>query len=498
MQTKTQWSSQQLKVFSAIKTQNQNLAINAGPGTGKSTVLLESLRLLPRTADIIFLSFSNAIVNELKPKVPSYVNISTLHSLGGKSIWNSYKGAKVNEKKYFLAAIADIPKDKRNKEIFKEANRIQDICTLARMTWTDWNETDNLQAMCTYYGLDYYNDKVLEKSQVLLRQQTKKFGVIDFTDMIWMPASDVSLITKKYDYVMLDEAQDTCVAQRILIKNILKPGGRVILCGDKKQAIYSFTGSTVDSFDLCVRDFEAIEMQLTTTYRCSKSIVAKAAEVYSDIEAFKENEDGVVRRGEICELECNDLVLCRNTKPLIALFFQLISEKKKAFVVGKDLEKGLVSLAESCTSYSKEGIRQNMIAKLNALEVELRNKGLKSPSKDSSYIALFDKIEIISLILSNIDSALDLVSTINQIFDETKVGVKLMTIHRSKGLESDRVFIIENYNDQKLLPSPRAVLNWEKIQERNLEFVAYTRAKKELIFTDLKDYYETAKDSAEY
>ena len=63
----------------------------------------------------------------------------------------------------------------------------------------------------------------------------------------------------------------------------------------------------------------------------------------------------------------------------------------------------------------------------------------------------------------------------------------LSSIHKSKGLEADRVFILGD----ELMPLKKAELNWEKEQEENLMYVAYTRAKSELIFiNDIDDYSE--------
>jgi len=51
-------------------------------------------------------------------------------------------------------------------------------------------------------------------------------------------------------------------------------------------------------------------------------------------------------------------------------------------------------------------------------------------------------------------------------------AVLLSTIHRAKGMEADRVFLLEPL----LLPHPRATRTWEKEQEENLRYIALTRA----------------------
>jgi len=80
-----------------------------------------------------------------------------------------------------------------------------------------------------------------------------------------------------------------------------------------------------------------------------------------------------------------------------------------------------------------------------------------------------------------IKSTHDLKKEIEGIFKDEEGGVCFSTIHKSKGLEAENVHIIE----PSLMPSKYAIKDWQKVQEENLRYVAYTRAKKRLsIITD--------------
>jgi superfamily I DNA/RNA helicase len=70
-----------------------------------------------------------------------------------------------------------------------------------------------------------------------------------------------------------------------------------------------------------------------------------------------------------------------------------------------------------------------------------------------------------------------MVRKINVIFTDKLEGIILSTIHKSKGLEADRVFIARP--DKLPLKVKKA---WQAKQEKNLEYVAITRAKNELIY----------------
>jgi superfamily I DNA/RNA helicase len=74
----------------------------------------------------------------------------------------------------------------------------------------------------------------------------------------------------------------------------------------------------------------------------------------------------------------------------------------------------------------------------------------------------------------------DAVQFIDALFADGATGVlTLATYHRSKGREWDRVFLFEHY---RRCPSKYARQDWQKLQEDNLAYVAFTRAKQELWF----------------
>jgi superfamily I DNA/RNA helicase len=275
---------------------------------------------------------------------------------------------------------------------------------------------------------------------------------------------------------------------RIFLNRLARPiTGRKFIVGDKRQAIYSFRGADIHSFDAFSNEPNTTILPLTVSYRCAKAIVRSAKEVYDEIEEFEENEEGVVREGSLKDIRDGDMVLCRNTRPLIEVFLQLIEMNVPAYVVGKDMEKGLLNILadlESETSTEiwinfKEGQKQRIVRELQA-------KGIKNPESNPRYDAFMEKLAILQILFVKFSTVGEVESFINDIFeDEYKDGAALMTIHKSKGLEADRVFVIRQFEGKQLIPSQYAVTEDQLVAERNLEFVAITRAKKELIFLDL-------------
>jgi DNA helicase-2/ATP-dependent DNA helicase PcrA len=86
-----------------------------------------------------------------------------------------------------------------------------------------------------------------------------------------------------------------------------------------------------------------------------------------------------------------------------------------------------------------------------------------------------DKHDTIIALVSAADTVGDLSLTVQRIFSDKVTGTTFMTIHKAKGLEADRVYIIY----PELMPHPKAS---DVEAEMNIRYVAITRAKKHLTF----------------
>jgi superfamily I DNA/RNA helicase len=127
---------------------------------------------------------------------------------------------------------------------------------------------------------------------------------------------------------------------------------------------------------------------------------------------------------------------------------------------------------------SLDKLTYNWRLKLMNMRKDLSATGIINPNEHSGYTALEDKVETLLFLAEMSDNIIDLKVKINSIFnDENGDGIILSTVHKAKGSEADKVFIIRP--DLMPLPSFRT---WQAIQEQNLIYVAITRAKKELIY----------------
>jgi len=195
---------------------------------------------------------------------------------------------------------------------------------------------------------------------------------------------------------------------------------------------------------------------------------------------------GVVREGSFTEVADGDFILCRNTKPLVSLCLKYISEGRKATIKGGDIGRNLINMIKK----TKIKTQEPLFKKLNADKVKLMDKvkdqyPFKEVDKIPLVVAMQDKIDALKSIGLSCKSnrTEEMMETIERIFaDETSIGITLSTMHKSKGLEADNVFILE----ANLIPAVYAIQEWQRIQEENLEYVARTRAKKQLVY--INDY----------
>ncbi len=162
---------------------------------------------------------------------------------------------------------------------------------------------------------------------------------------------------------------------------------------------------------------------------------------------------------------------------------QYIANGIKAYVKGRDIGLNLINMINK----TKRQYLDDTIEQLNkdlfktAQKIVSKNKCSLSEAKENSiYTSQLDKINAIIILAKNLKTTDAVINRIKSIFkDDQKSGICLSTIHKSKGLESDRVFILKQ--EKMLLPHCMKI-SWMAEQEYNLVYVAYTRAQKYLGF----------------
>ena len=503
-----EYSNYQLDIFDAVQHGDDNIAINAVAGSGKTTTIIAACkRLNLDERKVIFLAFNNSIVDELKAKLKGYAYASTLHAFGYSVLKRLYNHReygmyiKVDGWKYLkyvkehateLSRIITPSTDAA--KVFGFACNVDKIYALARVNLIEYNDKDlsKLRSLCDEHNILTLFDEV-EVCNELLQDAYKmpKDLTIDFTDMVVLPLFHKEHIPT-YEYVFIDEAQDLNKAQRELMLYVSK-NGRFIAVGDRNQAINGFAGADCNSFDNIASQPNTIELPLSVNYRCGTNMIAMAQEIVPQIKAH----NGAIK-GEISHVtqltrslfKENDMVLCRTSAPLVGLCMKLIESGITAIVKGKDIAQDLKNLIENAnTKNIKEVLEYLEQEKKKVIDIikEQRKCDEATAKNSTRYINLEDRCKCIeNICMYSIENTTQLKSYINKMFTDEKIdnAIVLSTAHKAKGLEANRVMILL---PNKLPLSYPHQLEWQYQQEMNLKYVALTRAKKELIFIDLKE-----------
>lgn len=474
----------QIKIYQEYNTSKNNIFIEAGPGSGKTTTILSLSDQTPFYKKSIFLAFNTSIKDEIKGKVKNNLEVSTIHSTAYRLLLK-HSGVmfKLNENKTFILAKKYF-KGKLDKEFNTEKKInyhlfiIQNFYNLCRMNLCE--SVDQMKALLNKYPIDIQIEelpRLYEFFQYLdeYNSSLERGMMIDFTDMISITMKVVkSNFFPKYDVVFIDEVQDLNPLQKKFIENIIGKSGRFIAVGDKNQSIYSFMGSNIDSFNQFKSKERTTVLPLSVSYRCPKLVIELANQIFPGIESFEENGDGVVRFGKLNEVKPGDFVICRNNLPLIESFLSILKTGNKVSILGKDLGINLLKIFESVDTIDQ------LDTLLEKKRDTLNEKGINNPEFNSGYQDLKEKIDILKYLYKNSNSSIsETKKLLNKIFTDKSDNndILLMTGHKSKGLEADRVF----YLYPELIPSKYAKTEIELNQEKCLEYVIITRAKKELI-----------------
>ena len=579
--------------LAAVKDHDGIISVIAGPGSGKTRVLIErvydlvfnsSKKINP--SSILLISFTNKVRKEIKERLKAKsekldaVEVHTFHSF---AIWALRKHADyVNLSKNFIV-LDDEDAQTLMEDVYKEIGLDKKIIKLREMLKVINMSEDKIKQN---FASQEATDLAL-KAKIVFNRLKYMRGYLDFDDLlIFLNKLLKTPISKYYQtffkYVMIDEAQDLNKTQFEFV-NILRNEVKLenlLLVGDLDQAIYEWRGASPDLF----YNFHCKAKQhiLNINYRSSKSIVDMSKELINNnlnrvaIDFTTPNPAGYPPEFIYCDSrdeECETVIT--NIKKLIingvnpseiAILYRanyISGEFEKALIRGgvqyviyngvefftrKEIKDtlALVKVINNPTdelSWMRilsniEGLGKTSLEKIRAIKTEkymekirlavenrvvstklkerlthllnlytsIEQEGINKYSTVANYLveqlnyekvwndAQFDdRIENYQELLRQMDDMYEDNKSLNDFLeaisiytkrDENKnVGqsIKLMTMHSSKGLEFEHVFIV--CATQGIIPSLKALSeNYEEgiEQERRLMYVAMTRAKSRL------------------
>jgi len=299
-----------------INTEGPCLVI-AGAGSGKTKVLTHKIAYLMQEKNvapwnILAITFTNKAANEMKERIAGLVGeqakdlwMGTFHSICVKILRSHIE--KIGFSSSFI--IFDTS-DQRTmiKRCIKELD-LDDKMFTERAVQSEISNAKNEMLEPDQYSARAKGDFRKEKiAQVFEKYQKnlKENNAIDFDDIINFTIKILNenpeikeYYSNKFQYVLVDEYQDTNKAQFTLVKLFAENNRNITVVGDNDQGIYSFRGADISNILNFERDFKNAKIiKLEQNYRCTGNILKIANSVIKNNETkyekklWTENEVG--------------------------------------------------------------------------------------------------------------------------------------------------------------------------------------------------------------
>ena len=289
----------------------------AGAGSGKTKVLTHKIAYLMsekyiKPWNILAITFTNKAANEMKERVEKLVGeaakdmwIGTFHSICVR-ILRKYIDRLGFDHSFLIFDTSD------QRTLIKEcmkALKIDDKMFTDRSILAEISNGKNEMLEPKAYQVKYagdYRKEIIGRVYELYQQKLKENNAIDFDDIInytikILTENEDALeyYTNKFQYVLVDEYQDTNKAQFTLVTILASKHGNITVVGDNDQGIYSFRGADISNILNFERDFPGTKLiKLEQNYRCTGNILKAANSVIKHNEnkyekkLWTENDEG--------------------------------------------------------------------------------------------------------------------------------------------------------------------------------------------------------------
>ena len=294
----------------------------AGAGSGKTRVLTYKIAYLIgekglKPWNILALTFTNKAAKEMKQRIETivgsqarYINMGTFHS-----IFSHILRAEANHIGFNSNFTIYDQTDSRSlvKTIIKEMNldekvykpsAVADRISMAKnhlMTALQYANSNNAVTTDMQRRMPAIKDIYLRYSD-----RCRQANAMDFDDLlmnIYLLFANNEEIRRKYaerfEYVLVDEYQDTNFAQQAIVNQITKERQMVCVVGDDAQSIYSFRGANIDNILGFQKTYNNARLfKLERNYRSTQAIVNAANSLIKHNQrqipknVFSENEQG--------------------------------------------------------------------------------------------------------------------------------------------------------------------------------------------------------------
>jgi superfamily I DNA/RNA helicase len=502
---------EQRTIIDTVRDTKTNLVVEALAGTGKSTVLREAMRVIP-SRSVLVVAFNKRIAEEFLAKLPPVPKgnvfvVKTFHALGLSIVRKHFSHLTISSDatsdlvnqvtkdrgypfkikraasklvRQIKETVLDIPDPVKaakdwlklaegvglNYEVFQDADDTGTVCDVARQAYV---------ASCDLAGRK----------------------AIDFCDMVWAPLALDLAAPARYQAVLVDELQDISPPQFALIRKLMVPKtGRFIGVGDLRQTIYGFRGALgVDAWKIAKEDLATECLPLTMTWRCSQAVVEEAQALVPSLQAAPDAPEGSVELMNLkmmveaikdCAIvhgpthAAHTFVLSRNNAMLLDCALNIYRLGCKFQLnAGEEMLDPLFILLDSKLDLSSRERFQASLAEWLHTETKRAERAGATAYADR----IVEQAEMLKAVLNHAEPQ-GIKKLLTAILAPGTSGVLLSTVHKVKGLEADTVYLLkETFARHK--PQVGEEPKPPSDEELNIEYVAITRAKLDLIWVSL-------------
>lgn len=486
-------SEEQQKIIDLAESQ-KNISISAYAGSGKTTTLKLIVDKL-RKKDFLYLVFNKSMKDEAIAKFRGYKNIKidTTHSYAYNHLKYKMNIKNFEDlKTYKIKEMFDVDfyKARHILNLFKTYLQSDAIEIDESLVFLMTKQPRILNSL--FYSSEYnliVSSIVNYPNNMTLSEKVANYimyrypDIIDYAHKLFnaMYKGDLHMLhdfylkvfyleliydkikLRSYDYVLLDEAQDTNPLVYAIFVNLFKDQAVKIAVGDPYQNIYEFRGSINILNDL-VQYYNFVPASLSVSYRFSNDIANSVNKMI-----FKYLDETINLKGNNLD----------NMKPV----------EKNAYISRTNAY--LMRYIDSLDSfYLTRNINEIMELPINIVYFMNRNLGditekysfLKSFNdiydleESASQLNDIEMLSAISMAKQFRGKIFDLIKKYNQVCSKD-AKIVLTTAHSCKGLEFDEIYLLDNFPDLNELKNNNNSLDNSYRQEVNLYYVAATRAK---------------------
>ena len=372
----------------------------AGAGSGKTRVLTYKIAYLIQRGmkpwNILALTFTNKAATEMKARiaqlvgqeVANYLHMGTFHSIFSRILrreaqWIGYQpNFTIYDESDSRSLIKSIAKDMGlDDKVYKPAT-VHGRISMAK------NNLVSAEVYADDFRLidrDRHSQlPELHRIYSEYQQRLRQANAMDFDDLLMNTYAlfrEHEEVRQRYanhfQYVLVDEYQDTNTVQQWIMLQLTKERQRVCVVGDDYQSIYAFRGAKIDNILGFQKEYDHVRLfKLEQNYRSTKQIVEAANSL------MKHNKRQIDKD-----------VYSNNAKGERITLYEAYSDREEAAIVCKSIQR--LKRTDEC-GYSNFAILYRTNAQSRAFEEEMRNRAI--PYRIFGGLSFYQRKEIKDII----------------------------------------------------------------------------------------------------